>query len=67
MIEKIPYNSKTYMGVTPVDCKAIHLAIQQGEKLSIDPAGNIYDSRRVCIAMGKERVPNDRQRGIHCN
>ncbi|MDE6133640.1 MAG: hypothetical protein K2G04_09770 [Oscillospiraceae bacterium] len=67
MLEKIPYNSKTHTGVTPVDCKAIHLAMQQGEKLSIDPAGNIYDSRRVCIAKGKERVQNDRQRDIHGN
>lgn len=67
MIEKIPYNSKTHTGVTSVDCKAIHLAIQQGEKLYIDSEGHIYDSRKVCIAMGKERVPNDRQRGIHGN
>ncbi len=67
MLEKIPYNSKTHTGVTPVDCKAIRLVMQQGEKLSIDPEGNIYDSRRVCIAKGKERVQNDRQRGIHCN
>lgn len=67
MIEKIPYNSKTHTGVTPIDCKAIHLAMQQGERLLIDPAGHIYDSRKTVIAKGKERVPNEQQRGIHGN
>ena len=65
MIEKIPYNSKTHTGVTPIDCKAIHLAMQQGEKLFIDLKGHIYDSRRVCIANGKERVPNEQRRSLH--
>ncbi|MCM1059893.1 MAG: hypothetical protein NC452_06330 [Eubacterium sp.] len=67
MIEKIPYNSKTHTGVTPIDCKAIHLAIQQGERLFIDPAGHIYDSRKTVIAMEKERVSNEQQRGVHGN
>lgn len=67
MIEKIPYNSKTHTGVTPIDCKAIHLAMQQGERLLIDPVGNIYDSRKTVIAKGKERVQNEQRRDLHGN
>lgn len=65
MIEKIPYDSKIYTGVTSVDCKAIHLAIQQGECLLIDRAGHIYDSHKKVIANGKERVFNGEQRDLH--
>lgn len=55
MIEKTEYNPTTHTGVDAVDCKAIHGAIQRGEKLDIDRYGHICDSSHRWIADGKER------------
>ncbi len=59
MIEKIPYDPKTHTGVTPVDCKSIHMAIQHGDELFIGESMKIYDIYGTWIADGKVRVVNE--------
>lgn len=45
MTEKTEYNPTTHTGVDTIDRKAIHLALQSGERLTIDRYGHIYDNR----------------------
>ena len=59
MIEKTEYNHITHIGVDADDRKAIHLALQSGERLTIDRYGHIYDNRGTWIADGKEREKHE--------
>ncbi len=56
MIDKQEYSNITHMGATPEDCKAIHLALMEGKKLSIDKNGRITGDIGRWIADGKERT-----------
>jgi len=49
------YDTKIFVGVDDVDIKAIHLALNNGEKLVIDRNGHIYDTTGRWIADGKHR------------
>lgn len=49
------YNPVAYRGVDRTDAKIIHLALQNGEKLTIDRYGHIYDSHGRWIADGMRR------------
>lgn len=49
------FDTKIFVGVDDVDIKAIHLALNNGEKLVIDRNGHIYDSTGRWIADGKHR------------
>lgn len=55
MTYKQEYSSITHVGATPEDCKAIHLALMEGKKLSIDKNGRIIDDTGRWNADGKER------------
>lgn len=59
MTEKTEYNPTTHTGVDTIDRKAIHLALQSGERLTIDRYGHIYDNRGTWIADGKEREKHE--------
>ena len=50
------FDTKIFVGVDDVDIKAIHLALNNGEKLVIDRNGHIYDSTGRWIAAGKHRA-----------
>lgn len=43
------------MGVDDVDRKLIFMAIQNGEKLTIDKYGHVYNSSELWIADGMKR------------
>ena len=43
------------MGVDNVDCKLIFMAIKNGEKLTIDRYGHVYDSSNRWIADAMKR------------
>ena len=55
MTYKQEYSSITHVGATPVDCKLIHLALMEVNKLSIYKNGRITDDTGRWIADGKER------------
>lgn len=52
---KEDFNPAVYRGVDKTDIKAIHLALQNGEKLTIDKYGHIKDSSGRWIADGMKR------------
>ena len=49
------YDNSNYMGVDDVDRKSIFMAIQNGEKLTIDRYGHVYDSSNRWIADAMQR------------
>lgn len=49
------FNPSKYKGVDKADIKAIHLALQNGEKLTIDRYGHVYDTSGRWIADGMQR------------
>ena len=49
------YDNADYMGVDDVDRKSIFMAIQNGEKLTIDRYGHVYDSSNRWIADAMKR------------
>lgn len=49
------FDASKYRGVDKADIKAIHLALQNGEKLTIDRYGHIYIGDGRWIAYGMER------------
>ena len=49
------YDPSKYRGVDNADIKAIHLALQNGESLTIDRYGHIYDTTGRWIADGMQR------------
>ncbi len=49
------FDASKYRGVDKADIKAIHLALQNGEKLTIDRCGHIYTADGRWIADGMER------------
>lgn len=49
------FDASKYKGADKSDVKAIYLAIQNGEKLTIDKSGHIYDSTGRWIADGIKR------------
>ena len=49
------YDNSNYMGVDNVDRKSIFMAIQNGEKLTIDRYGHVYDSSKRWIADAMKR------------
>ncbi len=49
------YDNSNYMGVDNVDRKLIFMAIQNGEKLTIDRYGHVYDSSKRWIADAMKR------------
>ena len=58
MIQEITrqvYDNADYMGVDDVDRKSIFMAIQNGEKLTIDRYGHVYDSSNRWIADAMKR------------
>ena len=52
---KEEYDTKIFVGVDDVDIKAIHIALNNGEKLVIDRNGHIYNETGRWIADGMER------------
>ncbi len=46
------FDASKYRGVDKADIKAIHLALQNGEKLTIDRYGHIYTADGRWIADG---------------
>ena len=58
MIQEITrqvYDNANYMGVDDVDRKSIFMAIQNGERLTIDKYGHVYDSSKRWIADAMKR------------
>ena len=49
------FDASKYRGVDKADIKAIHLALQNGEKLTIDRCGHIFTADDRWIADGMER------------
>lgn len=49
------FDASKYRGVDKADIKAIHLALQNGEKLTIDRCGHIFTADGRWIADGMER------------
>ncbi len=49
------FDAAKYIGVDGADIKAIHMALQNGEKLTIDRYGHIFNSDGRWIADGKAR------------
>ena len=49
------YNNSALMGVDNIDRKLIFMAIQNGEKLTIDRYGHVYDSSKRWIADAMKR------------
>lgn len=54
IIRKI-FDPSRYKGVDKTDIKAIHLALQNGEELTIDRNGHVYDTSGRWIADGMQR------------
>ena len=54
-IIKEEFDAAIYKGVDRTDIKAIHLAMQNGEKLTIDRYGHIYTADGRWIADGMRR------------
>ncbi len=50
------FDASKYRGVDKADIKAIHLALQNSEKLTIDRYGHIYTADGRWIADGMQRV-----------
>ena len=49
------FDASKYRGVDKTETKAIHLALQNGEKLTIDRYGHIYTADGRWIADGMQR------------
>jgi len=49
------YDNADYKGVDDIDCKLIFMATQNGEKLTIDRYGHVYDSSNRWIADSMKR------------
>lgn len=49
------FDASKYRGVDKADIKAIHFALQNGEKLTIDRYGHIYTADGRWIADGMQR------------
>ena len=54
-IIKEEFDATIYKGVDRTDIKAIHLALQNGEKLTIDRCGHIFTADGRWIADGMQR------------
>ena len=52
------YDNAGYIGVDDIDRKLIFMAIQNGEKLTIDRYGHVYDSSKRWIADAMKRQRN---------
>lgn len=57
-LQIIDYNPVAYRGVDRTGEKAIHLALQNGEKLIISKYGHIHNSTGRWIANGMLREKN---------
>lgn len=55
LVIRSEFDPSSYKGVDKTDIKSIHLALQNGEKLTIDRNGHIYDSSGRWIADGMQR------------
>ena len=49
------YDNSNCMGVDDIDRKLIFMAIQKGERLTIDKCGNVYDSSERWTADAMKR------------
>jgi hypothetical protein len=49
------YDNAGYMGVDDIDRKSIFMAIKNGERLTIDRYGHVYDSLKRWIADTMKR------------
>ncbi|MBR5091630.1 MAG: hypothetical protein IK093_19585 [Ruminiclostridium sp.] len=52
---KVDYNGNTMKGAEPEDTKVIYQAVQNGDKLSVDHYGHVYnsDGRWIANVIGR--------------
>ena len=55
MTEKFDYDSRTYVGASDEDIKIIYLALVDGNRLTMDTRGRIYDESGRWIADAMKR------------